>query len=175
MTCRQTTRAAVPPKHGDRERDVATRGSSGGIRRRRMVRTRMIAGLLMAASLMIGWVALAQTTCVTDADCSDGDACNGIEVCNLGTLTCEPGTPVVCTALDQCHVAGVCDPATGICSDPAATDGTACDDSDACTQTDTCQAGVCTAADPHALTALDHRHLAGSIQPAPGILSRPAA
>src|SRR5262245_28453006 len=141
MTCRQTTRAAVPPKHGDRERDVATRGSSGGIRRRRMVRTRMIAGLLMAASLMIGSVALAQTTCVTDADCSDGDACNGIEVCNLGT--CQPGTPVVCTALDQCHVAGTCDPARGACSNPTAADGAACDDARFFKVGTECDEGAC--------------------------------
>ena len=133
----------------------------------------MIAGLLIAASLMIGSVALAQTTCTTDADCSDGDACNGIEVCNLGT--CEPGTPVVCTALDQCHVAGVCDPATGICSDPAAVDGTACDDADACTQTDTCQAGVCTGANPVVCTASDQCHVAGTCDPATGTCSNPAA
>ncbi|MFQ5495562.1 MAG: hypothetical protein ACE5EX_09295, partial [Phycisphaerae bacterium] len=43
-----------------------------------------------------------------------------------------------------CHVAGVCDSATGVCSDPPVTDGTACDDGDLCTQMDTCQLGVCT-------------------------------
>src|SRR5262249_46379863 len=89
--------------------------------------------------------------------------------------TCQPGTPVVCTALDQCHVAGTCDPATGICSDPAAVDGTACDDSDACTQTDTCQAGVCTGMDPVVCTPLHQCHVAGICDPATGICSDPAA
>src|SRR5262249_45004476 len=28
------------------------------------------------------------------------------------------GTPVACTASDQCHVAGTCDTATGTCSNP---------------------------------------------------------
>ncbi|HEY5935205.1 MAG TPA: IPT/TIG domain-containing protein [Kofleriaceae bacterium] len=50
---------------------------------------------------------------------------------------------VVCTASDACHEAGVCDPATGTCSDPVAPDGTACSDGDACTQIDVCQAGSC--------------------------------
>src|SRR5262249_44817494 len=51
--------------------------------------------------------------------------------------------PVVCPAPDQCHVAGTCDTSTGVCSNPNATDGTSCDDSDACTFSDTCQSGVC--------------------------------
>jgi MYXO-CTERM domain-containing protein len=42
----------------------------------------------------------------------------------------------------------VCDPGTGLCSDPTAPDGTACDDGDACTRTDACQAGVCQGQDP---------------------------
>ena len=50
---------------------------------------------------------------------------------------------MVCTALDQCHVAGVCDPASGLCSDPAKADGSACDDGRFCTVDDTCTAGVC--------------------------------
>ena len=44
--------------------------------------------------------------------------------------------------LDQCHAAGVCNPATGMCSNPNRPNGTACTDGNACTQTDTCQAGV---------------------------------
>jgi hypothetical protein len=50
---------------------------------------------------------------------------------------------VTCAALDVCHVAGVCDPATGGCSNPPAIDGTSCDDGDACTAIDGCAAGVC--------------------------------
>jgi len=56
--------------------------------------------------------------------------------------------PVTCTALDQCHDAGVCDHETGLCSDPPIADGTTCDDGDLCTKTDTCQAGACIGTDP---------------------------
>jgi hypothetical protein len=55
---------------------------------------------------------------------------------------------VVCTATDACHEAGVCDPATGTCSNPVLPDGTACSDADACTQVDVCQAGTCVGASP---------------------------
>src|SRR5216684_665797 len=40
---------------------------------------------------------------------------------------------VTCTASDQCHVAGTCDPATGMCSNPPKANGTACNDGNACT------------------------------------------
>jgi hypothetical protein len=65
-----------------------------------------------------------------------GDTCGG--------GSCQGGAPVVCSALDQCHVAGVCNPGTGLCSDPNAPDGTTCDDGNAGTSGDNCQAGVCT-------------------------------
>jgi hypothetical protein len=59
------------------------------------------------------------------------------------TATCIGGTPVVCTASDQCHVAGTCNPASGTCDNPAAPNGTACNDGNHCTN-DTCQSGTCT-------------------------------
>ena len=68
------------------------------------------------------------------------------------------GTPVVCTASDQCHDAGTCNPATGVCSNPAKPNGTACNDGNACTQTDTCQAGVCTGSNPVVCTGPDQCH-----------------
>lgn len=48
-----------------------------------------------------------------------------------------------CTASNQCHDGGTCDPATGICSGPAKPDGTPCSDGDACSTGDTCLAGLC--------------------------------
>ena len=50
---------------------------------------------------------------------------------------------VVCTARDACHVAGACDPASGACSNPAAPDGTSCDDGDPGTDVSACRAGAC--------------------------------
>ncbi|NMO15638.1 LamG domain-containing protein [Pyxidicoccus fallax] len=69
--------------------------------------------------------------------------CDGL-TCREGTCQVDLCTGVVCAPLDACHTAGTCDPSTGLCSNPVAPDGTACDDSDACTQPDTCQGGVCT-------------------------------
>lgn len=61
------------------------------------------------------------------------------------TSSCHPDlcVNVTCTASDQCHDAGVCNPYTGICSNPAKADGTVCSDGHACTEIETCQAGTC--------------------------------
>ena len=87
---------------------------------------------------------------------------------------CTATNPVVCTASDQCHDAGVCDTGTGVCSNPAKADGAACNDSDACTQTDTCQAGACTGANPVVCTASDQCHDTGVCDTGTGVCSNPA-
>src|SRR5205807_1586935 len=76
--------------------------------------------------------------------CNDGDSCTLTDRCQDGV--CVGANPVTCSASDQCHVAGACNPATGICSNPPAADGSACNDGNACTQTDRCQGGVCAGA-----------------------------
>jgi len=103
--------------------------------------------------------------------CDDGDLCTKTDTCQAGA--CIGTDPVTCTALDQCHVAGVCDHETGICSDPPIADGTACDDGDLCTKTDTCQAGACIGDDPVICTALDQCHDTGTCDPATGVCSSP--
>lgn len=50
---------------------------------------------------------------------------------------------VVCTPLDTCHDAGICETATGLCSNPVRIDGIACDDGNACTLGDACSGGTC--------------------------------
>jgi hypothetical protein len=52
-------------------------------------------------------------------------------------------SPLVCSAQDQCHLAGSCDLTTLACSNPVALDGATCDDGDAVTDVDSCSAGVC--------------------------------
>jgi len=104
--------------------------------------------------------------------CSDGNACTQTDTCQAGV--CTGTNPVVCAALDQCHDAGTCNPATGLCSNPSKADGSACSDGNACTQTDTCQAGVCTGANPVVCTALDECHAAGTCDPASGVCSNPS-
>lgn len=79
--------------------------------------------------------------------CSDGNGCTQTDSCLAGA--CVGSNPVVCTALDQCHNAGACAPATGVCSASLPKgDGAACDDASLCTQTDSCLAGVCTGSNP---------------------------
>ncbi|MGH7785978.1 MAG: hypothetical protein ACRERC_03875 [Candidatus Binatia bacterium] len=51
--------------------------------------------------------------------------------------------PKSCAALDSCHTAGTCDPATGQCSNPAKADGAPCNDGDLCRVRESCAAGVC--------------------------------
>jgi len=85
--------------------------------------------------------------CIGQADgtvCDDGNACTTGTTCLSGV--CAGGTTTTCSALDACHVAGVCDPNTGVCSNPTAANGTSCNaDSSGCTAGDSCQAGVCQA------------------------------
>ncbi len=81
------------------------------------------------------------------ADClGDGNRCFGGFQCNAAGA-CVGVEPVICAAIDQCHVAGECDRMTGECSNPDAADGTSCDDENACTRVDTCQSGVCVGSD----------------------------
>ena len=50
---------------------------------------------------------------------------------------------VTCSALDVCHVVGTCDPGSGVCSNPSAPNGSACNDGNGCTTSDVCDGGVC--------------------------------
>jgi hypothetical protein len=78
---------------------------------------------------------------------------------------------VICTALDQCHDAGLCDAGTGVCANPAKANGTGCNDGDACTQTDSCQSGVCLGANHVICVAFDQCHVAGDCNPGTGACS----
>ena len=107
-----------------------------------------------------------------EAVCDDGDACTRDDRCSAGT--CVGQDPVACGASDVCHLAGVCDPSTGLCSDPAAPDETPCDDGDACTQLDGCAGGACVGADSVVCEALDACHGDGTCDPSTGLCSSPA-
>ncbi len=73
--------------------------------------------------------------------CNDDNACT-LDSCDPNTGKCVY-TPLVCTASDQCHTAGICDQVTG-CSNPTAPNGTPCEDGNICSQNDSCEAGICT-------------------------------
>jgi hypothetical protein len=104
--------------------------------------------------------------------CSDGSACTKGDVCLAGS--CNPGTPTVCAAQDQCHAVGTCNPTTGACSNPARADGAPCTDGTACTKVDSCQNGTCTGASPVTCTAQDQCHAVGTCDSATGTCSNPA-
>jgi len=71
------------------------------------------------------------------ADCEDGNPCTQHDTCQAGT--CVGGSPVTCSARDECHDVGTCDRATGVCTDPEKPDNEPC-------ETDgLCQAGRCCA------------------------------
>ena len=108
--------------------------------------------------------------------CADGDLCTtdtGIWDNTVGRCACS-NPAVACTASDQCHDAGVCNASTGICSNPDKADGSACDDCDACTQTDACQSGLCASGNPVVCSALDQCHEAGACNPTTGACTDPA-
>ncbi len=115
----------------------------------------------------------AQAPVMDGAGCNDGSACTQTDTCQSGV--CQGANPVVCTPSDQCHDAGTCDPMTGVCSDPPAPDDTSCDDGDGCTQTDTCQSGVCEGDDPVVCMPSDECHIAGACQSGTGVCTDPSA
>lgn len=77
--------------------------------------------------------------CSGDAECDDGDVCNGSETCVSGN--CQSGTPLDCNDGDAC-TADSCDPVSG-CSNTAIS----CDDGDLCT-IDSCDSGSGCVNDP---------------------------
>lgn len=81
--------------------------------------------------------------------CEDDDGCSDLTnmcqdgMCNLDTFTCEAVPKVDCSDMDGECVMGVCDPDTGTCGTEAINEDMACDDGDACTVDEVCQAGTC--------------------------------
>ncbi len=86
--------------------------------------------------------------CQTDEDCDtyeDGDLCNGTMMCDANECKVDPDTVVDCTdmAVAECKI-GYCEAGSGECQTKNAENGTSCDDTDACTIDDLCDAGACT-------------------------------
>jgi hypothetical protein len=108
---------------------------------------------------------------VDGTPCDDGNACTRADTCQAGS--CTGADPVICTPNDQCHDAGTCDSTTGVCSNPLKAAGSACDDANACTTSDTCQGGTCTAGSPVVCTASDQCHDVGTCDSSTGACSNP--
>jgi hypothetical protein len=71
--------------------------------------------------------------------CSDGDACNGLETCDSATGACIPGGLPNCNDLNPC-TDDTCDPAVGCLH---LNNTLPCDDNSVCTTGDVCSNGVC--------------------------------
>ena len=118
-------------------------------------------------------------TCSADSGCANAaneEACDDGNLCT--TNACVSGQCVTtqitaCTAMDDCHFAGTCDPTTGVCSNPARPDNTGCDDSDLCTQSDLCLLGICVGGDDVVCTPSNDCHSAGECDPNTGACSNP--
>src|SRR5207247_2566082 len=106
------------------------------------------------------------------APCDDGNACTQSDTCQAGA--CVGADPVGGTAADQCHAAGTCNPASGVCSNPAKPDGATCNAGNACRQSDPCEAGACVGANPVVCRAASQYHTAATCNPASGVCSNPA-
>src|SRR5262249_21320927 len=115
--------------------------------------------------------------------CSNPSKANGT-ACNDGNTSAQPragqagacvrAKPGTCTASDQFHSAGTCNSATGVGSKPQKANGSACNDGNACAQTDACQAGTCVGANPVTCTASDQCHSAGTCDTVTGTCSNPS-
>lgn len=91
--------------------------------------------------------ACVHTSLPNGTSCSDGNACTQTDQCSSGT--CVGSNPVTCSALDTCHTAGTCNPATGACSNPPAAAGVDCSNGDPCDGLEKCNgAGGCVAGPP---------------------------
>ncbi|HUJ27006.1 MAG TPA: hypothetical protein VLW85_13360 [Myxococcales bacterium] len=95
---------------------------------------------------VVNFALVASDPCVGQTDgtsCSTGNLCVTGESCTAGH--CGGGTPVTCSGAGQCQN-NVCNPNTG-CGIADKTNGTLCDDGNACTgvsgNQDSCQAGAC--------------------------------
>jgi hypothetical protein len=128
--------------------------------------------VVSAVDLGAGPVTLTATLDAPPAACNDNNLCTA-DSCGANGL-CQNVNNVVCTALDQCHVAGACVPSTGVCTNPNVSNGSGCNDGNACTRADTCESGVCTGSNPVTCTASDICHAVGSCDPTSGVCSDPA-
>lgn len=105
----------------------------------------LVVALLLAAS-----PARAGTPCILDADCSDGNFCNGVERCVGGM--CQAAAALQCDDADPC-TRDFCDPAAGCAhaedqcpaSCAGLADGASCADGTVCTRGDTCVSAACVA------------------------------
>lgn len=109
--------------------------------------------LLAVALVCVGWVAgcgenyipVYEKPCENDADCNDGQFCNGTETCDVASAQCQPGTPpdvddgLDCT-FDTCDEFN--DTALHLPNDDMCSDGQFCNGVETCDAVAGCVAGA---------------------------------
>jgi len=115
--------------------------------------------LCPAGQLCAPGVGCSVVACTQDADCDDGNPCNGVETCKA--KACQAGTPFDCGDATACST-DTCDPGDGSCShvpnDAVCQDGTLCNGDEVCVLGVGCQPGpphVCTSSIPCITMACD--------------------
>lgn len=107
--------------------------------------------------------------------------CNGgtCAACAPGAQQCNGSQPQTCNPSgtwqntgNACSGCYTCSTATGTC---VANTGASCDDGNACTQTDTCQSGVCVGSNPKTCPAPATCRGAGTCDPSTGTCNYPLA
>ena len=108
---------------------------------------------------------------------NNGMICGMNQVCNGGVCS-SCAANVACQPANACHT-GVTSCATGVstCVDTNTnqTNGSSCTGTDKCSQTYTCQGGMCTGSNPVTCTASDSCHTAGTCDSTTGVCSNPVA
>jgi hypothetical protein len=110
-----------------------------------------------------------------DVSCAAPDACHEAGACQPETGTCiyPPTDPDRCGSVGQCQLTATCNPETGACTITPRSNGSPCDDGNACTLDDACLDGACRPGAPVACAALDQCHTAGACDPETGSCSHP--
>ncbi len=114
-------------------------------------------------------------TCLPAPDghaCTDGDPCNGSELCQTGACV-NQANPPVCNSSSPCLVAS-CRQGTGCVYEPV-TDGNYCQDNDLCNGPDACLAGLCVPTGPAPECDDDNPCTEDSCEPASGCLNQALA
>jgi len=85
--------------------------------------------------------------CTKNEECAkfeDGNKCNGTLICKGAKCVIDPATIVTCdTSKDTDCKVTFCNKENGKCEQAAFADGKPCDDSNKCTQKDSCKGGAC--------------------------------
>lgn len=132
------------------ESDVCSNGVCGGSAKNCEL---VLPSDLCAISTCNELLGVCELVDVTDnTPCDDGDLCTNNDTCQIGL--CVSGAATLCTAFDQCHDVGICNPATGNCSQPTKVNASLCDDADTCTSNDQCYNGICSGS-PISCSAID--------------------